>query len=130
MSWLDIKISTGENQTKVQVFFLAQHFSTLGVHNTMHVTIMLSWQIISPLIMGCRLVSIDRYAWHCVRQGCRNVSRGIKYSCTFIWFPPVAILISARFQRVMFQMKENYFLIKSIIYGFQVEVIPWELWSN
>ena len=21
--------------------------------------------------MGCGLVSIDRYAWHCVRQGCR-----------------------------------------------------------
>ena len=38
--------------------------------------------------------------------------------CTFVWFPPVAILVFTRFQRVMSQMKENKCIIKFIIYCF------------
>ena len=45
-------------------------------------------------------------------------------------FPPVAFVISNRFQCVISQMKENKFLIKLLIYYFWVGVIPFELWSN
>ena len=39
---------------------------------------------------------------------------------------PVEILISNRFQCVIFQMEENKFLIKFLIYSFLVGVIPIE----
>ena len=49
---------------------------SLGVHNSMHETgDWTSFKIISPLKMGCWLVLNDRYAWHCVRQGCRILSK-------------------------------------------------------
>ena len=44
-------------------------------------------------------------------------------------FPPLAMLISTRFQHVMSQMKENKFLIKFLIYYVWVKVISRELWS-
>ena len=65
--------------------------------------------------MGCGLVSIDRFAWHCVRQGCRFCFQNAKTNRVHMFgFPNVAILISARFQRVMSQMKENKFVLKFI----------------
>ena len=45
-------------------------------------------------------------------------------------FPPVAILISPRFQRVMSQMKENKFLIKCIIYYILVEVNTFRVYDQ
>ena len=45
-------------------------------------------------------------------------------------FPPVAFLISNRFQCVISQMKENRFLIKFLIYYFLIGVMSFELWSN
>ena len=30
--------------------------------------------------------TIDRYAWHCVRQGCQICSKCNNFSCTFVWF--------------------------------------------
>ena len=44
--------------------------------------------------------------------------------------PPIAFLISNRLQCVIFQMKENRFLIKFLIYYFWVGVMPFDLWSN
>ena len=102
-------------------------FGTLDEHNAMHVDWTLC-RIMSSLIMGFGLVSIDGYELYCVRQGCRSATT--TKSCTFVFcFPPVGILISTRFQRVMSEIKENKFSINCIIYYFRVEVIPWELWS-
>ena len=50
-----------------------------------------------------------------------------KISCTFVWFSPVAILISNWFQCVISQMKEDRFLIKFLSYYFWVGVIPFQL---
>ena len=42
-------------------------------------------------------------------------------------FPPVAFLISNRFQCVISQMKENNFVIKFMTYYFLVGAMPFEL---
>ena len=77
-----------ENQTKVQDFCL--HFEKIRhpwrAHNAMHVTIDWTCQIISSQILGCGLVSIDRYAWYCVRHGFRIFSKCKQNCCTFVWF--------------------------------------------
>ena len=82
---LDIKIATGKKKKKKYRYFVCtlKKFGSLGVHSTMPVTIDLSCLIISPMIMGCELFSIDHFAWHCVRQGCRICSKCKQKLCTF-----------------------------------------------
>ena len=88
---LDVKISTGKKQNKSTGIYFAlwTQFGTLGVHNTMHVTIDLSSQIISPLIMGCGLHGFNRSLCMvlCTTK-CRICSQCNKKSCTFVWFSP------------------------------------------
>ena len=56
-----------------------------------------------------------------------QVQKEILYFCLFF---RRSDLIPNRFQCVIYQMKENKFLIKFMIYYFWVGVIPFELWSN
>ena len=42
--------------------------------------------------MGCGLVSIDCYGWHCVRQGSRICSKCKHKSCTIVWFSTRSVL--------------------------------------
>ena len=103
-NWLGIRIATGGNQTKVQDFCCCKIRHSWRAHNAIYVAIDWICQIISPQILGCGLVKIDRYAWHCVRQGLRIVSKCKQIGCIFVWFP-VSVLISIQFQRVMSRSK-------------------------
>ena len=85
---LGIRIATGGKPNQSTGLFL--HFEKIWhpwrAHNAMHVSIDWTCQIISSQILGCGLVSIDRYAWYCVRHGFRIISKCKKKCCTFVWF--------------------------------------------
>ena len=77
----------------------------------------------STLIMGCGLVSIYSYAWYFVRQGCHIFVQVQKKKCSFVWFSAHSVL-NIQPISVCYQMKENTFLIKFMIYYFLVGVMP------
>ena len=128
---MDIKIATGGKPNKSTGFFFL-HLGTLGVHNTMDATIdWTSCQIISLLIMGCGLVSIDRYAWYCVCQDCQICSKCNNFPCTFVWFSTRSDLnihsistcnVSNERKLILYQIYNSSFLSRGYTPGVMIEL--------
>ena len=126
---LDIKNATGGKTNKCTrfLFALSNKFGSLGIHNTMHnnrlkpVSSEMVWHEIQSIVT-CIVLCAPRVPIF-------FQSAKINFVLLF-GFPPVAFLISNRFQCVIYQMKENKFVIKFMIYYLWVGVMPFELWSN
>ena len=130
--WFLIKRAATDHSRKVHNFVCTlKIFGSLGVHNTMHNDWLKPVRIPISAMKWFDRFNRSWHALHCVRaKGVEFFQSAKNNPVLWFGFPPVAILIPNRFQRVISQKKDNKFLLKFIIYYFWVEVIPWELLSN